>query len=69
MSRTLLRMGDIAKGMRLIANVNDTIFLQGCSSILECLKQYSEAAGILEKIEKWNNAAQAWVNGNNRLFN
>lgn len=64
LSRTLLRMGDIAKGMRLIANVTDPIFLQECATILEGLKQYNEAAGILEKIGKWNNAAQVWVKGN-----
>jgi WD repeat-containing protein 19 len=64
LSRTLLRMGDIAKGMRLIANVTDPNFLQECATILEGLKQYAEAAGLLEKIGKWNNAAQVWVKGN-----
>ena len=63
LSRTLLHMGDISKGMRLIANVSDANFLQECASILERLKQYSEAAGLLEKIAKWNNAAQIWVKG------
>jgi WD repeat-containing protein 19 len=64
LSRTLLRMGDISKGMRLIANVTDPNFLQECATILEGLKQYSEAASLLEKIGKWNNAAQVWVKGN-----
>lgn len=68
LSRTLLRMGDIAKGMRLIANVTDPNFLQECASILEGLKQYAEAAGLLEKIGKWNNAAHVWVKGNNCIF-
>ncbi len=66
LSRTLLRMGDIAKGMRLIANVSDANFLQECASILEGLKQYDEAAGLLEKTGKWNNAAQIWVKGTAR---
>lgn len=64
LSRTLLRMGDIAKGMRLIANVTDPTFLQECATILEGLKQYAEAAMLLERIEKWNHAAQVWVKGN-----
>ena len=68
LSRTLLRMGDISKGMRLIANVTDPSFLHECVTILESLKQYTEAASILEKIGKWNNAAQIWVKGTVSIF-
>ena len=61
LARTFLRLGDISKGMRLLANSTDKNLLQDCSNILEGLKQYEDAAGLLERTGKWNNAAQLWI--------
>jgi WD repeat-containing protein 19 len=62
-ARTCLRLGDISRGMRLLNDFNDSILLQDCSSILESLKQYQEAALLMEKIGKWDRAAQLWIKG------
>ena len=63
LARVSLRLGDIGRGMRLLNDFDDSIFLQDCASILESLKQYQEAAGLMEKVAKWDRAAQLWIKG------
>ena len=62
--RTSLQLGDIPRGMGLLSQSTDPRLIESCSYILEGLKQYSEAAKLLETVEKWDNAANLWIKGN-----
>lgn len=59
--RTTFRLGDIAEGMKLIANSCDKRLIFECASILKDLKQFNEAAQLLEQGEDWEEAAKMYM--------
>lgn len=65
--RTSLQLGDIPRGMGLLSQSTDLRLIESCSCILEGLKLYSEAAKLLETVEKWDDAANLWIKGNSAL--
>ena len=47
-ARSTLRLGDLRRGTQLVLDVNDTTLCKECGSILEGIKQYSDAAVLYE---------------------
>jgi WD repeat-containing protein 19 len=60
-ARTTIRMGDIARGMKLLQTLQDKQIFNECAVILEGLKQYSEAALIYEKAKNYEKAAELYI--------
>ncbi|KAI8921154.1 hypothetical protein DFJ77DRAFT_448813 [Powellomyces hirtus] len=61
LARMTLRMGDISRGMKMLAGTTDKQLLQECGAILETLKQYNESATCYERGGFWENAAEMWI--------
>ncbi|KAJ3011652.1 WD repeat-containing protein 19 [Thoreauomyces humboldtii] len=61
LARMTLRMGDVSRGMKMLAGTTDKLLLQECGSILEDLKQYNDSAVCYERGGYWEKAAEAWI--------
>ncbi|KAH6596396.1 hypothetical protein BASA50_005102 [Batrachochytrium salamandrivorans] len=61
LTRMSFRTGDISRGMSLLASVTDKQVLVDCANILESIKQYAEAAIILERGGFLEHAAELWI--------
>nr|KAJ3420801.1 WD repeat-containing protein 19 [Polyrhizophydium stewartii] len=61
LTRMAFRTGDIARGMAMLAKVTEKQVLVDCAGILETLKQYLEAALILERGGMFERAAELWI--------
>lgn len=67
--RTLFKLGDIGRGMQMLsisgkANKNEKLVLE-CVAILEGLKQFNDAAVLLEGVGSWERAVSIWLNMKN----
>jgi WD repeat-containing protein 19 len=60
-ARTLLRLGEVRRGMRLAQQSGDRQLLCDCGVILEGMKQYGEAAALYESCGQHEKAAQIYI--------
>ncbi|KAJ3227474.1 WD repeat-containing protein 19 [Clydaea vesicula] len=65
LTRMTCRMGDIARGMKMLNGCTDKQLLSECGSILESLKQYPESGSLFERAEKWERAAESYIKAKN----
>ncbi|KAJ3156217.1 WD repeat-containing protein 19 [Geranomyces michiganensis] len=61
LARMTLRMGDVSRGMKMLAGTTDKQLLQECGAILEALRQYPESATCYERGGFWEKAAEVWI--------
>ncbi|KAI9093093.1 hypothetical protein DFS34DRAFT_717341 [Phlyctochytrium arcticum] len=60
-ARMTMRLGDISRGMKMIAGTEDRQLLYDCGCILDTLKQFNDAASCFERGEFWEKAAELWI--------
>ncbi|KAJ3283607.1 WD repeat-containing protein 19 [Borealophlyctis nickersoniae] len=65
LTRMTIRLGDISRGMKMLAHATDQQLLSDCGGILDGLKQYAEAASCYERCGKWERAAEVWIKAKN----
>lgn len=68
MTRMTCRLGDVARGMKMLSDCTEKPLLSDCASILDNLKQYTEAGVLFERAEKWEKAAESYSKGILLLF-
>ncbi|KAI9017068.1 WD repeat-containing protein 19 [Gaertneriomyces semiglobifer] len=61
LTRMTLRLGDVGRGLRMLAEATDRKLIYDCGHILYSLKQYAEAAQCYERAEYYDKAAEAWM--------
>ncbi|KND01208.1 uncharacterized protein SPPG_04298 [Spizellomyces punctatus DAOM BR117] len=61
LTRMTLRLGDVSRGMKMLAEATDRQLLRDCGAILDVLKQYAEAAKCYERGGYWEKAAEIWI--------
>ncbi|KAJ3181263.1 WD repeat-containing protein 19 [Geranomyces variabilis] len=61
LARMTLRMGDVSRGMKMLAGTTDKLLLEECGAILEALRQYPESATCYERGGFWEKAADVWI--------
>ncbi|KAI9206652.1 uncharacterized protein BJ171DRAFT_597315 [Polychytrium aggregatum] len=54
-------LGDILRGMKMLAEVKDRQLLYDCGMILENLKQWVEAGMLYERSQYWEKAAEVYI--------
>lgn len=64
-TRCTFRLGDIARGMKLLQTNQEQKVFAECASILETIKQYSEAAFLYEKAKQFEKAAELYIRTKN----
>jgi WD repeat-containing protein 19 len=64
LTRMTFALGDLARGMALLADIKDIKVLEDCIAILESLKQFNEAGVLLERANLWDRAAECWIRCN-----
>lgn len=65
MARMTLRMGDITRGMKMLSVTKDKSLLAECGSIMEGLKQYTEAGLLFERAQSFERAAEVYLKAKN----
>ncbi|KAJ3055204.1 WD repeat-containing protein 19 [Rhizophlyctis rosea] len=65
LTRMTLRLGDIARGMKMLSQTGDKALLTDCGGILEGLKQWAESAACYERCGMWERAAEGWIKAKN----
>ncbi|KAJ3030718.1 WD repeat-containing protein 19 [Rhizophlyctis rosea] len=65
LTRMTLRLGDISRGMKMLAHTADRQLLSDCGAILDSLKQWSESATCHERTGMWERAAEGWIKAKN----
>ncbi|DAZ95514.1 TPA: LOW QUALITY PROTEIN: hypothetical protein N0F65_001853, partial [Lagenidium giganteum] len=60
-ARCTFRLGDLRRGMRLVAEMGDVGIAKECAMILEGMKQFADAAALYEKGELYEKAAQIYI--------
>lgn len=60
-ARCTFRLGDLRRGMKLVAEINDTSVARECAAILESMKQAGDAAVLYEKGLLFEKAAQIYI--------
>ncbi|KAJ3099152.1 WD repeat-containing protein 19 [Phlyctochytrium planicorne] len=62
-TRMTFRMGDVTRGMRMLAGVDDPKLLGDCAAILEGLKLFTECGLLYERAGAFEKAADAYIKG------
>lgn len=63
--RMTCRLGDVARGMKMLEGADDIQLYSDCAKILDGLKQYSESAFLYEKAGKFEKAAEIYLKAKN----
>jgi WD repeat-containing protein 19 len=66
-TRMTFRMGDVARGMKMLNGVDDIKLLGDCAAIIEILKMYAESGSLYERAGMWEKAAEVYIRG--KLWN
>lgn len=64
-ARCTLRLGDLRRGMKLVAELGDVVLARECGAILEAMKQPADAAALYERGELYEKAAQLHIQSRN----
>ncbi|KAI9344181.1 hypothetical protein DFJ73DRAFT_840418 [Zopfochytrium polystomum] len=62
-TRMTFRLGDVSRGMKMLAGTDDPKLLSDCAGILEGIKMYNEAGGLYERAGAWEKAADVYIKG------
>ncbi|KAJ1537325.1 WD repeat-containing protein 19 [Nowakowskiella sp. JEL0078] len=65
LARMTLMMGDISRGMKMLAEATDRRLLLDCANILEGIKQFPESGLLLERAHHWEKAAEMYIKAKN----
>lgn len=66
-ARCTFHLGDVRRGFRILSEVDDPITCRDCASILESLKQYTEAAQLFERGDQPEKAVQLYIQMKNLI--
>ncbi|KAI8805835.1 hypothetical protein BJ742DRAFT_819298 [Cladochytrium replicatum] len=61
LTRMTLRLGDVSRGMKMLGETTDRGILSECATILEGIKQFSEAGKLFERAQQWEKAAEVYI--------